>query len=69
MDIATYIWIKILDVTIMKKLKLDHFKVAKLTNQKSIVGGTGIGDDDGTIIGPESPKCKKKSKVWQKDDD
>ena len=45
----------------MKKLKLDHFKIAKLTNLQSIRGGDGDGDGGGET---GIRVCVQGSEVW-----
>ncbi|WP_299122150.1 hypothetical protein [uncultured Winogradskyella sp.] len=51
----------------MKKLKLESFKIAKLSNPKVIYGGTGLGDDDGTDTRGKRPK--KSTIICPPDDD
>lgn len=44
-----------------KKLDLDKFRVAKLSNSRSIIGGN---DTDGTdTVTTEKPKCIQTSRI------
>lgn len=46
-------------------MKLDKFKIAKLTNAKEIKGGNNGTGNETIII--EAPKCQQGSKVWKQE--
>lgn len=47
-------------------MKLDKFKIAKLTNAKEIKGGNNDTTGNETII-VKTPKCKDNSRVWEQE--
>jgi len=49
------------------KLSLNKFKIAKLNNSKSIVGGSE--DCGGTVTAEDKKLCIKKSKIYIDVDD
>ena len=54
-----------------KKLSLNKFKVAQLSNfgKRRIYGGTNVGDDDTTTLSLFSTqKCKKDKETYQDPD-